>query len=63
MAQLRRLEQQFPEDLVVIGVHSAKFPSESQTANIRQAVMRAGIEHPVVNDVGMRIWSDYAVRA
>lgn len=63
MAQLRRLEQQFADDLVVIGVHSAKFPSESQTDNIRQAVMRAGIEHPVVNDVGMRIWSDYAVRA
>jgi hypothetical protein len=63
VAQLRRLEQQFADDLVVIGVHSAKFPSESQTANIRQAVMRAGIGHPVVNDTGMRIWSDYAVRA
>ncbi len=63
MAQLRRLEEQFGDALVVIGVHSAKFPSESLSANIRQAVMREGITHPVVNDVGMRIWSDYAVRA
>jgi len=61
--QLRRLRQRFPTGLVVIGVHSAKFPAEQETANIRQAVMRHEIEHPVVNDSAMRIWSDYNVRA
>jgi sugar lactone lactonase YvrE len=61
--QLRRLRQRFPTGLVVIGVHSAKFPAEHETANIRQAVMRHEIEHPVVNDADMRIWSDYNVRA
>lgn len=48
---------------MIIGVHSAKFTSEQSTENIRQAVMREGIEHPVVNDAGMKIWNDYAVRA
>lgn len=48
---------------MVIGVHSAKFPSEKLTQNIRQAVMRYGIEHPVVNDAGFKIWNSYAVRA
>ncbi len=59
---MRRLEEQYPEELVVIGVHSAKFPSEHVTENIRQAVLRLGIHHPVVNDTGFRIWDEYAVR-
>lgn len=63
MAQLRRLRERFHNELVIIGVHSAKFPSEHLTANIRQAVLREGIQHPVVNDTGFRIWSEYNVRA
>jgi len=63
VAQLRRLREQFPNELVVVGVHSAKFPSEQLTANIRQAVMRHGIEHPVVNDAGFKTWNSYAVNA
>lgn len=63
MAQLRRLRERFPDELVVIGVHSAKFPSEQATRSIREAVMRHGIEHPVVNDAGFGIWKQYAVRA
>jgi DNA-binding beta-propeller fold protein YncE len=60
---LRRLQEQFPNELVVIGVHSAKFTSEKLTQNIQAAVLRHGIEHPVVNDAGFQIWDAYAVRA
>jgi len=60
---LRRLRERFPEELVVIGVHSAKFQAEKATANLRQAVMRLGIEHPVVNDEAFRIWDHFAVKA
>ncbi len=52
-----------PNEIVVIGVHSAKFTGEKHTDNIRQAVLRYGIEHPVVNDHSMQIWQEYAVRA
>jgi hypothetical protein len=60
---LRRLRERFPDDLVVIGVHSAKFPSEALTANIRQAARREEIHHPIVNDAGFQVWNEYAVRA
>jgi hypothetical protein len=60
---LRKLREQFPNELVVIGVHSAKFPSEKSTENIRQAVMREGIGHPVVNDAGFKTWNAYTVNA
>lgn len=61
--QLRRLQEQFPHELVIIGVHSAKFPSEQSTENIRQVILRLGIDHPVVNDAGYRVWDEYSVRA
>lgn len=60
---MRRLREQYPNELVIISVHSAKFPAEKITANIRAAVMRHGISHPVVNDHDFAIWQHYAVRA
>lgn len=63
MAQLRRLQEQFPHELVVISVHAAKFPTERLTANIRQAIMRLGILNPVVNDAAMEVWQSYAIKA
>ena len=60
---LKRLEERYARQLVVIGVHSAKFDNEKETENIRRVVLRYGVEHPVVNDADFRIWQAYAVRA
>ena len=60
---LERLEAKYPQELVVIGVHSAKFTNEKESANIRDAVLRYRIEHPVVNDASFAIWRRYGVRA
>jgi thiol-disulfide isomerase/thioredoxin len=60
---LKKLEKKYANELVVIGVHSAKFNGEREIDNIRQAVLRYEIEHPVVNDWQMEIWQEYAVRA
>ena len=61
--ELKRLEKGYPAELVVIGVHSAKFSNERLTENIRQAILRYEIQHPVVNDKEMQIWRSYAVRS
>ena len=60
---LKRLEKKYAEELVVIGVHSAKFERESKTAGIRRFVQRYEIVHPVVNDGEHQIWRDFGVRA
>jgi DNA-binding beta-propeller fold protein YncE len=61
--ELKKLEAKYPNELVVIGVHSAKFLNEKDSQNIRQAILRYEIEHPVVNDSDFSIWSNYGVRA
>ena len=60
---LKRLERKYSNELVVIGVHSAKFANEKETENIRRIVLRYEIEHPVVNDADFAIWNAYAVNA
>lgn len=63
LPELKRLEQKYADTLVVIGVHSAKFFTERDSENIREAIKRYEIEHPVVNDARMLIWRRYGVRA
>lgn len=60
---LKRLEKKYPNELVVIGVHSAKFENEKDTENIRRIILRYEIEHPIVNDADFTIWRSYAVDA
>jgi thiol-disulfide isomerase/thioredoxin len=60
---LHLVEEAYPEDVVVIGVHSPKFPAERDPDNVARAIARYGIRHPVVHDPDFRIWRQYAVRA
>jgi thiol-disulfide isomerase/thioredoxin len=58
---LKKLEQKYPNELVVIGIHSAKFENEKNSESIRKALLRYEITHPVVNDADMKIWRAYDV--
>ena len=62
LAQLREIEETYPE-IIIISIHSPKFSAEQFTQSVRDAVLRYGISHPVVNDRNMRLWQEYAVRA
>ena len=61
--QLRKLERKYPSELVVVGVHSAKFPTEKETDSLTAAVRRCELEHPVINDAEFRVWQQYSCRA
>ncbi|MBD1905713.1 MULTISPECIES: thioredoxin-like domain-containing protein [Cyanophyceae] len=63
LPDLKYLEQKYKDSLTVIGVHSPKFENEKEAENIRQAILRYDIEHPVVVDSNFAIWRHYAVRA
>jgi thiol-disulfide isomerase/thioredoxin len=58
---LEQLEEKYPDTLVVIGVHSAKFENEGVTENISQIVQRYGLVHPVINDNEFRVWGAYQI--
>ena len=51
--ELRPLETAFPNELVIIGVHSPKFPEEADHAAVERAVAGYRIRHPVLDDPDM----------
>lgn len=60
---MRELEERYAAELVIIGVHSGKYHAERVTGRIRDASLRLGVVHPIVNDRQFRIWRSYAVTA
>ncbi|NXA11762.1 NHLC2 protein, partial [Sapayoa aenigma] len=63
LPDLHALEHQFSDKdgLVIVGVHSAKFPNEKVLDNIKSAVLRYNIVHPVVNDADATLWHELEV--
>lgn len=60
---LRQIEEKYPEEVVVIGVHSAKFENEGVTENLRQIVQRYELHHPVINDNTFHVWQTFGAQA
>lgn len=61
LPQLDRLEKKYPNQLVVIGVHTPKFDNEREAESIRKAILRYEISHPVFIDADRRFWQAYEV--
>jgi len=63
LPELKKLEEKYGDDLVVIGVHSAKFDGEKESESIRKAILRYEIAHPVINDADHEIWNTYGIES
>ena len=63
LRDLKTLETRFPDELVVIGVHSPKFTNEKDHDNLKRILVRYEIEHPIANDADHQIWRRYGVQA
>lgn len=63
LPDLHQLEKRHTveDGLIIVGVHSAKFPNEKVLDNIRSAVLRYDICHPVVNDSDAHLWHELEV--
>ncbi|KAF3453098.1 hypothetical protein FNV43_RR03532 [Rhamnella rubrinervis] len=64
LPDLEFLEKKYKDmPFTVVGVHSAKFDNEKDLETIRNAVLRYGITHPVVNDGDMQLWRELGVNS
>jgi sugar lactone lactonase YvrE len=63
LPELKKLEHAYPKNLVVVGVHSAKFATEQESGNIAEAIQRYRIEHPVINDADHAVWERFGIQA
>ncbi len=63
LADLKKLEEKYGNQLLVIGVHTPKFENEKNLETVRNIIVRYDIEHPVVNDVEYSLAKQYGMRA
>ncbi|MFD2793847.1 NHL domain-containing thioredoxin family protein [Promicromonospora vindobonensis] len=61
--ELRELEEQHRDELVIVGVHSPKFEHEADAAALAAAVERYEVRHPVLDDPELVTWGAYTARA
>lgn len=61
--ELRALEEQYRDVLVIVGVHSPKFVHEADPVALAAAVERYEVHHPVLDDPDLVTWSAYTARA
>jgi len=61
LPDLAKLEEKYQNELVVIGIHTAKFDAEKDTENIRRKVHEYRIKHPVLNDANQVVWNRFGV--
>ena len=61
--ELRELERQHRDVLVIVGVHSPKFAHEADPVALAAAVERYEVRHPVLDDPTLVTWSAYTARA
>lgn len=63
LEELRPVEHELADTVVVIGVHSPKFEHEADPDALAAAVERYAVHHPVLDDPQLLTWQAYAARA
>lgn len=55
------MEKKYPNEVVIIGIHTPKFDSEKDPQSIRKALERYERKHLVINDADRKLWTAYQV--
>ncbi|MCU7845955.1 MAG: redoxin domain-containing protein [Candidatus Thiodiazotropha sp. (ex Monitilora ramsayi)] len=63
LADLKKLEKKYGDQLLVIGVHTPKFDNEKNLETLRSIAIRYGVDHPIVNDIDSLLARYYGMRA
>ncbi len=63
LPELERLQHEFGQSLLIIGVNSPKFIASQHSDNIEGFIQRYNIRHPILTDQGMILWHHYGVFA
>ena len=63
LADLQHLANKYHDRLVIIGIHSPKFPGEMNGAHVQKSINKHHIHYPVVHDPARIISKAYGIRS
>ena len=59
--KIKKLEENFGDDLLVISVHSGRLDNEKNPQSVKEAIIKYGVNHPVINDYDLKIWKKFEI--
>lgn len=59
--KFHELEEKFGDKLLIIGVHSGRLDNEKRPQSVKEAIIKYGINHPVINDHDLEIWDKFDI--
>ncbi|MDX2456490.1 MAG: thioredoxin-like domain-containing protein [Gammaproteobacteria bacterium] len=62
LQDLQALGRKYRDGLVIISVHSPRFPAEMRRSHVLKTINRYHINHPVVHDPDMKLWNMYGIK-
>ena len=62
LADLDYLGNKFRKDLVILGVHSPRYPGEAGTVHLRQCISKYRVTYPMAHDPDLKLWHAYAMK-
>ena len=62
LRDIQVLGGKYRDELVVISVHSPRFPAEIRRSHVLNSISKYRISHPVVNDPDMKLWNMYGIK-
>ncbi len=63
LPEIKKIEKEFGNKLLIIGIHSGKFDNEKDVAAIRKAIVKYDINYPVLHDPDLKIWNNFALKS
>jgi DNA-binding beta-propeller fold protein YncE len=62
LADLDFLVNRYRKDLLILGVHSPRYPCEARTVHLRQSIDKHHVTYPVVHDAELKLWHSYGMK-
>ena len=62
LVELHKVQERFGDEVVIVGIHSPKFPHEHEHQAVERAVERLSIRHPVLDDPDLDSWQQFGVK-
>jgi len=63
LADLDHFANNYPDELVIIGIHGPRFPAERGVEHVRNALIRHRVRHPVIHDPEYRLWRYFGIHS
>ncbi|MGD8629480.1 MAG: redoxin domain-containing protein [Gammaproteobacteria bacterium] len=62
LADLDYIGNRYRRDLVILGIHSPRYPGEAGVVHLRQSINKYRVTYPMAHDAELKLWHAYGIK-